>query len=436
MKKELNTPIKEETYEQFDTDEITPKKNHKKITYFSPNQIIKYILLTFVILCLIILLFNLTQNQNISNNFESKSNSKKLSSPLRDDFNFINEPQFLEDSITLDYSVKGSYISKQSNEHITLITILLVVEKKCSKDNCLDCYINGEINYPELSEKEAFDKIYKEMGLRDTWVENIYCQQHNPQKPKGDYSNQVHFVWNKYKRKMIPIKGVYYIDDDIAKRYNNEYLQAAIQGYEFTIIDHIYEKNNKNYKYNDLTLSFDEIKLNIKCKKSYECSIGDNENCKTCDSEEKKNCDSCNDGYYLSKDDKTKCIKSIIKDDDVINYPELSEKEAFDKIYKEMGLRDTFVENIYCQQHNPKKPKGDYSNQVHFVWNKYKRKMIPIKGVYYIDDDIAKIHNNEYLQAVIQGYEFTFMDHIYEKNKKFYKYNDIKLNFDEINFDL
>ena len=178
MKKELNTPIKEETYVQFDTDEITPKKNHKKITYFSPKQIIKYILLTFVILCLIILLYNLTQNQNISNKFESKSNSKKLSLPLRDDFNFINEPQFLEDSITLDYSVKGSYISKQSNEHITLITILLVVEKKCSKDNCLDCYINGEINYPELSEKEAFNKVYKEMGLRDTWVENIYCQQH------------------------------------------------------------------------------------------------------------------------------------------------------------------------------------------------------------------------------------------------------------------
>ena len=92
--------------------------------------------------------------------------------------------------------------------------------------------------------------------------------------------------------------------------------------------------------------------MNIKCKKSYECSIGDNENCKTCDSEEKKNCDSCNDGYYLSKDDKTKCIKSIIKDDDVINYPELSEKEAFDKIYKDMGLRDSFVENEYCQQHN------------------------------------------------------------------------------------
>ena len=30
--------------------------------------------------------------------------------------------------------------------------------------------------------------------------------------------------------------------------------------------------------------------------------------------------------------------------------------------------------------------------------------MIPIKGLYYIDDDIVKIYNNEYLQAVVQGY--------------------------------
>ena len=67
---------------------------------------------------------------------------------------------------------------------------------------------------------------------------------------------------------MIPIKGVYYIDDDIAKIYNNEYLQAVMQGYEFTLIDHIYEKNNKNYKYNDIkpeakNLKFMSMKLNI-----------------------------------------------------------------------------------------------------------------------------------------------------------------------------
>ena len=35
----------------------------------------------------------------------------------------------------------------------------------------------------------------------------------------------------------------------------------------------------------------------------------------------------------------------------------------------------------------------------------------------------------------MQGYEFTFMDHIYKKDKKYYKYNDIKLKFDEIKFD-
>ena len=43
-----------------------------------------------------------------------------------------------------------------------------------------------EIKYPKLSEKEAFDKVYKEMGLRDTFIEKIYCQQHNPKMLQGD----------------------------------------------------------------------------------------------------------------------------------------------------------------------------------------------------------------------------------------------------------
>ena len=233
---------------------------------------------------------------------------------------------------------------------------------------------------------------------------------------------------------MIPLKGVYYIDYEIAHKYNNEYLQSVIQGYEFTIVDHIYEKNDKNYKYNDITLKFDEVKLDIKCQKNFECIIGYGEKCKTCNSNINEYCGSCNEGYYISEDDKTQCKKYSI-DDDEINYPELSEKEAFDKIYKEMGLHHTNVEKIYYRQHNPIMTNDDYTMQVHFAWNKYKRKMVLIKGLYYIDYYIAKTYNNEYLQSVIQGYEFSFMDHIYEKNKKFYIYNERTLEFDEIKFD-
>ena len=428
MKENFNN----QNYEQFDTDETFPQnKKHKNINLFSPKKFIKYILITFSVFCLMLLIYNLTQNKNDSNNFEFNSNPKKLKIPLENEMGIKPEIKLVENKISLDYSIKGSNISN-SKEQIILINIFITIKSQCSKDNCFDCYSSEEINYPELSEKEAFDKIFKEMGLRNTLVKNVYCQQHNPKMPKGDYRNQVHFVWNNYKRKMMPIKGVYYIDDDIAKIYNNEYLQAIIQGYEFTIIDHIYEKNNKNYKYNDITLKFDEIKLDIKCKKISECIIGPNEKCNSCDSEQNEYCDSCNEGYYLSEEDKTQC-KKFETDDDEIKYPELSEKEAFDKVFKEMGLRDTFVKNVYCQQHNPKMPKGDYRNQVHFVWNNYKRKMIPIKGVYFIDDGIAKTYNNEYLQAIIQGYEFTFMDHIYEKDKKYYKYNDITLKFDILN---
>ena len=35
--------------------------------------------------------------------------------------------------------------------------------------------------------------------------------------------------------------------------------------------------------------------------------------------------------------------------------------------------------------------------------------MIPIEGVYYIDNSNVDKHNNEYLQSVIQGYDFTFI---------------------------
>jgi len=253
--------------------------------------------------------------------------------------------------------------------------------------------------------------------------------------PIGNYKKQVHFVCNNYKRKMIPIKGVYYIDNDIAKRYNNENLQAVIKGYQFTIIDHIYEKNNKNYRYNEITLKFDEIILEIKCQIRYECFIGFDEKCGSCNSEQNEYCDICNEGYYLSEDDKTKC-KKFESDGDEIKYPELINKEAYNKAYKEMGLSDTGIKSIYYQKNNSKMSKGNYRGLIHFVWNDYKRKMIPIKGLYFIDDRIAKEYNDEYLQAVVQGYKFTFMDHIYEKDKKYYKYNDLTLKFDEINFDL
>ena len=104
---------------------------------------------------------------------------------------------------------------------------------------------------------------------------------------------------------MITFEGVNYIDKYISDK--NEYIQAYIQGYEFTIIEHVYEKNNKNYKYNNKTLEFDEIILDIKCRRY----------------------------------------------DDEINYPELSDEEAFDKIFKEMELFNTFSKYNYGQKYYP-----------------------------------------------------------------------------------
>ena len=398
MKENLNNQNKEETegaYEEFDTDDtFSQDKRHKKMNLFSTKKIIKYILVTFIPLCLMILIFNLTKNKNIPNKLEFKSNPKKL--PLeKDEYIIKNEVKIIENNVILDSSLKGTNIII-GNQQIKLITVFITINNKCPTDNCFDCYKNQEINYPELSEEEAFHKTFYEMDpfdLRVTYLKGIY---YNPKLTKEDNRSLVYSAWNKYKRKMMHFKVVNYIDKYASEEYNNEYLQAYIQGYEFTIIDHIYEKNNKNYKYNNITLKFDEIKLHIKCQRK----------------------------------------------GDEINYPELSDKEAFDKVFREMDLRTTNVKNIY-KKYNPEKPKEDnsfpggiyYPPQKYFVWNNYKREMILLEGI--VDYNLDNINShNEYLQSAKQGYKFTSMKHIYEKDKKYYKYNNEKKIFYEIKLNL
>ena len=398
MKENLNNQNKEETegaYEQFDTDDtFSQDKMHKKINLFSSKKLIKYILMTFVLFCLIFLLFNLTQNKNISNNLEFKSNPKELKIPLeKDEFKIKNEVKLIENKMTLNDLIKGTDIIN-GNQEIILITVLITINNKCLTSNCFDCYINQEINYPELSDEEAFDKIDNEIDIRRTYLKGIY---YNPKMTKRNNGSWIHGAWNKYKRKMIYFKGVNYFDRYTVEDYNNEYLQAFLQGYEFTIIDNIYEKNNKNYKYNNITLKFDEIKLDIKCQRK-----GDN-----------------------------------------INYPELSDKEAFDKVFREMDLRYIDVKNVY-KKYNPEKSVRDdsylfgryFPQQKYYVWNNYKREMILLKEInYFYNNDIDEKSNNEYLQSAIQGYKFTSMEHIYEKDKKYYKYNESINIFDEIKLD-
>ena len=393
---EQNQEKTEEAYEQFDTDDsFSQEKKHKKINLFSSKKLIKYILIAFFLLCLILLSFILTQNNNISNNLEFKSNPKKLKLPLsKNEFATKNELKFTENKITLNCSIKGSDITNV-NQQIKLISVLITVNNKCLTDDCFDCYTKYEINYPELSDEEVFHKIFKEMLLRATFIKGIY---YNPTITKGDSGTQVYHVWNKYKRKMIQFEEENNINEYKVTKYNNEYLQAVVQGYEFTIIEHIYEKNNKNYKYNNKTLKFDEIKLDLKCQRK----------------------------------------------GDEINYPELSDEEAFDKVFKEMDLVYTLIDNIY-QKYNPEKSVWDNSylgslyipEQKYYVWNNYKREMIQLKGVdfYYIIDGYGRINNDEYFQSAVKGYKYTSMDHIYEKDKKFYKYNYSSIKFDEIKLD-
>ena len=131
------------------------------------------------------------------------------------------------------------------------------------------------------------------------------------------------------------------------------------------------------------------------------CIIGLNEKCKSCDSINPEFCSSCNDGYFLPENDKTKCSECSMKgcricpndicincfdeyNKDDINYPNLSEEEAINKIMNDNHLGNTYVNGIYASHFGE-----NLSNNLrivrHYVWNKYKKKMIEINGLIHID---------------------------------------------------
>ena len=146
------------------------------------------------------------------------------------------------------------------------------------------------------------------------------------------------------------------------------------------------------------------------------CTIGENEKCKSCDSVQPEFCATCNDGYFLPQNDKTKCSECSMKgcticpndiciicfdEDDIeddINYPNLSEEEALDKIMNENHLGNTYVNEIYASHFGE-----NLSNNLrivrNYVWNKYKRKMIEIQGIIHIE------YGYSYISAYDENYD-------------------------------
>ena len=121
--------------------------------------------ITFTVLCLMILFFNIIQNKNVSNYLEFKSNPKKLELPLdKDELIIKPELKIIKNKINLGNLIKGDDIA-YVKEQIILIKTFIAIKSQCSKDNWFDCYSSEEINYYELSGKEAFDKVQRN-GLK------------------------------------------------------------------------------------------------------------------------------------------------------------------------------------------------------------------------------------------------------------------------------
>ena len=336
-----------------------------------------------------------------------------------------------------------------------------------------------------------------DLNIRGTYSDRIYCDNYCIILSNGLRIVR-HYAWNKYKRKMVEIIDIYHIGYDYnymlayngqnvlnyyaGEEFNDEYLQLVRQGYEFTYIDHIYQKNDKYYKYNNKTLLFDEIE-ELQCEEieldeevetdkkeetekpapetehiEKTCDIGDNEKCNSCDPIDPLNCGSCNEGYYLPPTgDKTKYKKCSVTDcsvcpedyctqcfgendnNDEINYPYLTEEMALRTEMNSLNVYNFKDNKIFCpvveQVDDPKLQPTTYK---YYIWNRFKRVMIKLKGDIcenqynkYTNKDTSLKSQNEYIRAVSEGYEFTFLDHIYTKNNKAYEYDSINI-FKEI----
>lgn len=73
-----------------------------------------------------------------------------------------------------------------------------------------------EVNAEDVptTEAEALAKAMKEMGLRATNAQGIYCELHNPNMPAGNYTKQRHYYWDKTNQKMVELPNIYYVSPD------------------------------------------------------------------------------------------------------------------------------------------------------------------------------------------------------------------------------
>ena len=93
--------------------------------------------------------------------------------------------------------------------------------RNCPNDTCIDCFDDTEINYPELSDDEALKKTMTDLTIRTTYSDRIYCYCFGTYLSNGLRIVR-HYAWNKYKRKMIEIIGIYHVGSDFyyIKIYN------------------------------------------------------------------------------------------------------------------------------------------------------------------------------------------------------------------------
>ena len=94
----------------------------------------------------------------------------------------------------------------------------------------------------DKNDTKALEKAIKDMGLRETNCKGVYCEQHNPSMPKGNYTHQRHYVWDPVNQKMVLLKDksgneLYYISSNGNEAKSNEHLNKWLNGtYDYRLV--------------------------------------------------------------------------------------------------------------------------------------------------------------------------------------------------------
>jgi prepilin-type N-terminal cleavage/methylation domain-containing protein len=162
---------------------------------------------------------------------------------------------------------KATYFCKTNNVQVWDDTCCLrnastisIATHPCCRHTTISSKIAGCSSYGKIyplpdCESDEVVAAAEAMGLRATYAACVYCQKVGDD---GTYSNQKHYVWNPKNGTFELLSDSIFYTNSTASNFNDGRASANIQGYNYTDVDNVYQKNGKYYTYDTSSKSFVE----------------------------------------------------------------------------------------------------------------------------------------------------------------------------------